>query len=293
MNMKKILLLLCVSVLSLPAATPARQPAWITQFNSQLQPAAVLAYRTVGDLELKLNLFKPAAWKASDKRPCLFLIHGGGWTGGNPTSLFAYADWAAQHGMVGISISYRLHKKPYGPDSPVPVFECVRDVRSAIRYVREHAAELGIDPSKITASGASAGGHLAAALALFDYNNPSDNLKTPAMPDALILMSPVADTSAKGYGQAKIGADWKKLSPCDNIRPGLPPTHLCHGDADKTTPVLGADKFAEAMRKAGNRCDYIRQPGGIHVYMSKDAALHQKFLSEVTAFLQSLGYIRQ
>jgi acetyl esterase/lipase len=106
-------------------------------------------------------------------------------------------------------------------------------------------------------------------------------------------MSPVIDTSIEGYGNAKIGADWKKLSPCDNVRPDLPPTLIAHGTADTTTPFLGAEKFTRNMLAAKNRCVLVAEKGAIHTYMFKDVSLYEKFLSEMTVFLASLGYIKQ
>ena len=92
------------------------------------------------------------------------------------------------------------------------VFECVKDARAAMRYVRSHAPELGIDPDKIVFNGATAGGHLAAATAMFDgVDHADDDLTLSCRPDAMVLFSPVIDTSAVGYGQAKIGERWKEL----------------------------------------------------------------------------------
>jgi len=184
-------------------------------------------------------------------------------------------------------VQYRLYK----PKTENTVFQCVQDARSAVRHVREHAAEFGIDPGRIAVCGASAGGHLAAAAALFPFDEPGENTATSCRPDALVLLSPVIDTSARGYGQAKIGAEWRRLSPAHQVRPGLPPTLLLHGSGDATTPYQGAVLFRDAMAAAGNRCDLVTVEGAQHTYMFKDAALYAESQAQVGAFLASLGFL--
>src|SRR5690606_21209579 len=112
---------------------------------------------------------------------------------------------------------YRLLKKESGNT----VFDCVKDGRSAVRYARAHAAGFGIDPQKIVVSGGSAGGHVAVSTALFDdVNEEGEDTSVSSTPNALILLFPVIDTSAEGYGNAKIGEKWKQLSPVDRVKPG-------------------------------------------------------------------------
>ncbi len=266
-----------------------KQPAYATQLAQGIQATRQVVYKTVDGQSLSLDIFEPAGWKKDDKRACFVAIHGGGWTSGSPRSMYAFADHCAKLGMVGVSVQYRLYK----PETPVTVFECVKDARAALRYVRSHAAELGIDPRKIVANGASAGGHLAAATALFDdVDHADEDLKISCRPDALVLFSPVIDTSPEGYGNAKIGDRWEELSPAHQVRPNMPPTLLFHGDGDTTTPIQGARIFAEAMRKAGNRIEFISPSGAIHTYMFKDATLHAETLKKMDAFFVELEFVK-
>jgi acetyl esterase len=264
----------------------AKQPVYTSQISASVEPTRQVIYKEIGDRELRLEIFEPAGLKPGDKRPCFVAIHGGGWTSGSPRSMFAFADHCAKLGMVAISVQYRLYKA--GTD--VTVFDCVKDARSALRYVRAHAAELGIDPDKIIANGASAGGHLAVATAMFDgVDHADESLAISCHPNALVLFSPVIDTSPEGYGAAKIGQRWQELSPAHQVRAGLPPTLLFHGDGDTTTPIKGAQIFAEAMRKARNQIEFVSPPGGIHTYMFKDVALYEQTLQKMDAFFTSLG----
>src|SRR5439155_382516 len=127
------------------------------------------------------------------------------------------------------------------------VFDCVKDARSAVRYVRAHAGELGIDPQNIIVSGGSAGGHLAVATAIFSgVDEVGEDTSVSPVPNALVLLFPVIDTSKEGYGNAKIGERWKELSPAHNVRSGLPPTIIFHGTGDTTCPFKGAQMFHDA-----------------------------------------------
>jgi acetyl esterase len=236
---------------------------------------------------LSLHVFQPNGWKAGDKRVGYISIHGGGWTGMGPERMYAFADHYAKLGLVSISVQYRLASVK----TNTMVFDCVKDVRSAVRYVRAHAAELGIDPSKVIVSGGSAGGHLAASTAMFDVNEDSDDLKISPIPNALILLFPVIDTSKDGYGNAKIGERWKELSPAHNVRPSLPPTITFHGTGDITTPFKGAQIFHDAMLKAGNRSELVVNEGGVHGYLMRTQPLFEECLAKSDAFLKSLSLL--
>lgn len=266
----------------------AKAPDAVDTLVKDLQPSRVLVYKKIAGRELQMHVFEPDGFKAGDKRACYLVIHGGGWTGGVPPRMYPFAAHYAKLGLVGISMSYRLHSAKTG----VSVFDRVKDARSAVRYVRGHANEFGIDPQKIIVSGGSAGGHLAVATALFDkVNEDGDDLAVAATPAALALLFPVIDTSKEGYGQAKIGERWQELSPVHNVRAGLPPTLIFHGTGDTVTPFAGAKAFHEAMLKAGNRCELNINEGGPHGYLMRDKALFDDTMKKTDVFLKSLGLL--
>ncbi len=261
---------------------------YVGQLAAGLEPTRVVVYKQVGQRELRLNVFEPEGHRATDRRACFLTIHGGGWTGLEPRRQYPFAAHFARLGMLGISVEYRLAR----PGSSPTVFDCVQDSRSALRYVRRHAADLGIDPQKIVANGGSAGGHLAAATALFDgLDEAGEETSVSCTPHALVLYFPVIDTSPAGYGNAKIGARWQELSPLHHVRPGLPPTIVFHGTGDTVTPFAGAQAFHDAMRKAGNRCELVVTEGAAHGYLMRDGALYDQTLRQTEAFLASLGYL--
>lgn len=269
-----------------PAAKPAA-PSYSSTLAASFQPSRTQIYKRVGSQELRLDLFLPAGFKPSDRRPGLIGFHGGGWSGGDPRSMYPLAAWAAERGFVGVSVQYRRYK----PKTDNTVFECVRDARSAVRYLRAHATEWGLDPERLVVTGSSAGGHLAVGTALFDdVNEKGEELSVSCGPDALILLWPVIDTSAEGYGRAKIGERWRELSPLHHVRSGVPPTLLFHGTADATVPFAGAQAFHDAMRKAGNACEFVIGPQGGHGFAMKDATAHADTLRRIEAFLGPRGY---
>lgn len=286
-------LLLSLASVAQPAepAAPKKAAKAVRYADSlipSIKPTKLVTYKRVGERELKLHVFLPPGWRAADRRPAFVSIHGGGWTGGDATRMYPFTAHFAARGLVALSVEYRLLK----PGNGVSVFDCVEDGRSAVRYVRSHAAELGIDPAKIVVNGASAGGHVAVGTAQFArFNAPGDDLRVPAEPNALILFYPVIDTSKEGYGNAKIGERWQELSPVDHVRPGLPPTLVFHGTGDVTTPFPGARRFHEEMKKAGNRCELDVNPGGIHGYLLVERAVFEDTLAKGERFLASVDMI--
>jgi acetyl esterase/lipase len=251
-----------------------------------LEPSRLAGYKRVGARDLWLHVFEPVDLQPDDRRPAVLFFHGGGWTGGDARRMFPYADHFARRGAVGISVEYRLLNSKAG----TTVFDCVKDGRSAVRYVRSHAKELGIDPQKIIACGASAGGHVAAGTALFDgIDEPGEPLDVSSVPDALVLLYPVIDTSPAGYGNAKIGTRWQEISPVHRVRAGAPPTIIFHGTADTVTPFTGAEAFLKAMREAGNRCELEIHAGGKHGYLIYEQALYVETLKRIEIALTDFG----
>ncbi len=283
-----------VALASASASAQTPQPAapkqndHVGKLAEGLTATQTVVYKKVADSELRLHILNPEGWQAADKRPCFITIHGGGWTNGGPQRMYPFADHYAKLGLVGISVQYRLHSAK----TQTTVFDCVKDARSAVRYVRAHAAELGVDPGKIIVSGGSAGGHLAVATAIFDgVDEAGEETKVSPVPNALVLLFPVIDTSTEGYGNAKIGERWKELSPAHNVRAGLPPTITFHGTGDTVTPFNGVKAFHDAMLKGGNRSELVVNDGGAHGYLMRTQPLYDECLAKTDAFLASLGMV--
>jgi acetyl esterase/lipase/pimeloyl-ACP methyl ester carboxylesterase len=260
----------------------------VAEIAAELEPSRLVVYKTIADRELYLHVFEPTAWQASERRPGYVVFHGGGWVGGEPRRMYPFAAHFAKLGMVGISVQYRLLNAKQG----ATVFDCVQDGRSAVRFVREHAATFGIDPEKIVVSGGSAGGHIAVGTALFDgVDEARESSDVSSTPNALVLLFPVIDTSKEGYGNAKIGDRWQELSPAHQVHGKVPPTLVFHGTGDTVTPFGGAEAFKDAMLKAGNRCELDVHPGGKHGYLMFDRELYLDTLQKSERFLKSLALL--
>lgn len=251
------------------------------------QPTERQIYKTVGDARLELWIYKPADWKATDKRSGIVFYHGGGWSGGNPTAFARQCEKLAARGMVAMSVQYRLTSQ-----KGVKIEDCVKDARSAFRWVTTHAAELGIDPAKIAAGGGSAGGHLAATLVTLDQiNDAADDLKVDIKPAALVLFNPAVKfdfPKAKNNRTAEEYADMMKFSPYYAIKAGHPPTIIFHGSADTTVPIQTVRDYAAKVKELGGTCEVSVFEGRAHAFFNKEPDVWDT-LKQADAFLQKQG----
>ena len=231
----------------------------------QITPDQIVTYKKVGGVELKLHVFKPGGHQASDKRPAVVFFFGGGWSGGTPKQFYEQSRFLANHGMVAFAAEYRVsnvHKT-----SP---YECVKDGKSAIRWVREHAAQWGVDPERIVSSGGSAGGHVAACTGVIQgFEEEGENAEISSVPNAMVLFNPVIDTTAKGYGAQRFQKGKEtELSPCHHVSKGIVPTIVFHGTEDQTTPFENVERFTRLMKEAGNACVLVPFEGRRHGFFN-------------------------
>ena len=250
-----------------------------------------LLYKRAGDRDLKLFVDRPKGWQATDKRPAIVFYFGGGWVGGSPTQFLKQSQYLATRGMVGFRVEYRTI--PKGDKGPPIV--CCADAKSAMRWVRAHAGELGIDPDRIAAAGGSAGGHLAAFTALVNgLDDPKDDLKVSCKPNAVVLFNPVFNNGPGSWGHERLADRYREFSPAHNITKDAPPTVVFLGDQDKLIPVAELRDFEALMKKAGSRCDAHVYPGAGHGFFNRDTAKGAWFtltLRETDKFLCSLGWL--
>ena len=257
--------------------------------NLKWTPTRLIPYKKVGDVTLKLHVFNPSNWKASDRRPAMVFFFGGGWVSGSPKQFYPHCTHLAKKGWVAIAAEYRV-KKRHGT-SPI---ECVRDGKSALRWVRAHARELGIDPDHLAAGGGSAGGHVAAATATVrGFDEPGEDATVSARPNALVLFNPVLDNSPQGWGSSRIGPRWRELSPLHNLHRHMPPTIIFLGTRDKLIPVATMEKCRRRLRELGVRCElrlYQGQGHGFFNYGRDGGRWYGETVAEMDRFLESLGW---
>jgi acetyl esterase/lipase len=259
-------------------------------------------YKTIGEIKLKVWIFSPKEHQENANRPAIIFFFGGGWRKGNPTQFVKHCEYLAARGMVAMTADYRVFSR-----HNVKAVKCVSDAKSAIRWVRQHASRLGIDLSRIVASGGSAGGHLAVSTAtLTHHNDPTDDLSISAQPNAMVLFNPVVLTteipgqtdseSEKFTGlRERLGADPKSMSPYHHIKTGYGPTIIFHGIEDTTVPFKFVDLFSKKMRELGNRCDLIGYVGSKHGFFNYGRESNGAFIDtmqKMDAFLVSIGYLK-
>jgi acetyl esterase/lipase len=211
----------------------------------------------------------------------IFFVHGGGWSGGNRRQWHAVMEHFCGLGYVCGSTSYHLL-----PDHHFPLpFE---DVRLALSWFKARAGEFGFEPSRIATWGSSAGGHLAALLAVID---PADELGMSAeiadrdtRVGAAVCYCTIFSTHREGgyYVPAFFGgkeeeeapALYRQASPIDHVSGGEPPFVMITGDADQTTPIAWHEAMKAKLEAHGGSAEIHILPGVDHGYgygMTTDA----------------------
>lgn len=261
----------------------------------------LVTYKTGPDYELKTHIF-PTSGEATGPRPAMVMFHGGGWSGGTPTQVYPIARYFAARGILCSSSQYRL-KQSHG----VKPITCVEDARSSVRWHRDHAADLGIDPARIIVLGSSAGAHIGACTTMgHEPDDPREDTTISCAGCAMVLLNPVLATTpedwqAYAHNQTVSNliadfADWGPAgSPLHLVRPGLPPTIIFHGTEDVTVPFAQAEGFTHKMQQAGNDCTLVPFEGKGHAFWNFGKHNNEPFVEiirQMEAFFARLGLIQ-
>lgn len=251
-------------------------------------PDREVVYKRVGPNDLKLHVFQPVGWKASERRAAIVFFHGGAWSGGTPTQFYPHCKYLASRGMVAMSAEYRVKVR----DGTTPK-ESVMDGKSAVRWIRLHADDLGVDPKRVAAGGGSAGGQMAAAAGnLSHFDEVGERLEVSSRPDALVLFNPVVDNGPEGFGYERVSDYWREFSPMHNLSESSPPTVMFLGTRDKLIPVATGREFKQRMESFGRRCDLHLYPGRNHGFFNvKNTRNYGMTVEQMDAFLVSLGFL--
>lgn len=189
-------------------------------------------YKTSGGQERKMEIFFPPGHDpANSKVPGLILFHGGGWRGGTPTQFRNACGYFASRGLVCATAEYQMLGKAASArltkgQSYKRV--CVTDAKSAIRWFKQHAGELGIDPARIITGGGSAGGHLSALATMNPgLNDPADPAGIDTQVVAYLWFNPAFAPTDQGDPEIDI---------LTHLKAGLPPAIVFFGDKDTWKP---------------------------------------------------------
>lgn len=229
--------------------------------------------------------------------PAAIMVHGGGWTGGDKTKgvdpLFAPLSKA---GVAWFSINYR-HAPKYHFPAPV------EDVETAIRWVKEHAADLNVDPKRLALVGESAGGHLVVMAVV----RAKEDTRVAAVVPFYAPVDLVADTERRGglstslrslFGRSfqmdeEAAAILREASPVNYLRPGLPPFLLLHGTADMSVPYNQSTQLQAKLKAAGVACELITIDDGVHG-MARWEDIAPGYKDRVTKWIaETLGFAQE
>ena len=246
----------------------------------------IVTYKKAGDYELDVYIWKPADLKPGDKRPAVAFFHGGGWECGKPEWGQMQGQHFAAAGYVSFSFEYRL-KTQHGA-TPI---EGLADTKSAIRWIRQHAEEFGIDPNRVVGSGYSAGGHLVMCTAMVEgYDEPYEDLSIDSAVDAMLLWVTPAKVFPGWFEQMLDGkGSLNDFDPDQLLRPDLSPMVFFQGTADDTVPAWSVQAFVKKSQAIGNRCDLHLYEGQTHLNWGKNA---DDVLKKMDIFLESIGYFK-
>ncbi len=218
----------------------------------------------------KADLYLPA--EAEDGRlfPAVVIIHGGGWTGGDKRAAreINIGTTLASNGYVGMSINYLLAEKG-GEAATWP--QNLHDCKQAVRWLRANAARLRVDPERIGTIGGSAGGHLAAMLALAGPELDPPGEGSTRVSCAVNLYGPVLwfgqrDLSMFRKSRAEAPELYRQASPLTHVDAGDPPVLILHGTEDKTVAVADSQALADALARAGVEHELVIVPGAPHSF---------------------------
>ena len=242
-----------------------------------------IPYASTDNPRQMLDLILPDKRVGKEPLPVIAFIHGGGWRNGNRSSGINRVAGIVQTGRyVGVSIGYRLSGEAIWPAQ-------IHDCKAAIRWLRAHAKEHGIDPSRIAVWGSSAGGHLVSMLgttggvkalegklgkhgdqssrvqAVVNYYGPSALLLMNSKPSRIDHDAPDSPESKLiGAPIQKAKAKTRQASPLTHVTKDDAPHLHVHGTDDPLVPFHQSEIFHAALKKSGVESTLITVREGGH-----------------------------
>jgi len=291
----------------LPVGDPPRVPWSHVLLPVRMQRKGVTRERDIefaraGGRVLRLDVYRSET-PATGRRPAILEVHGGGWVIGDKREQgIPLLGHLAANGWVGFNANYRLSPAATFPDHLI-------DLKRAVAWIREHADEYDVDPDFIAVTGGSAGGHLAALLAL----TAGDPAYQPGFEDAdtsfqaAVPFYGVYDwTNRQGVGHPymlpKFLEPWvmkafideepekfRAASPIDQVGADAPPFFVLHGDKDTLAPVEDARLFVERLRDVSPEpVIYAELEGAHHAFDLFVSARAKPVIESVERFLTAV-----
>ncbi|OIZ64135.1 hypothetical protein BLA28_12325 [Eisenbergiella tayi] len=237
--------------------------------------------------DLKMDLLAPSGSSGQGKRPLFVWICGGGFATMERSAYIPWLTYFAKRGYIAASIEYRLSNSAHFPAQ-------IEDVKKAIRFLRAHADEYGIDPDRVAVGGESAGGNLASMvgvtndIAAFDVGEyPEQSSHVSAVvnfygPAVLVKEPgkrsmdgiPLPDTAGYSRTIQLLGFDPEaeperaaKTAAQYYINENTVPFFLAHGTGDTLVDISGSDEFYRKLSQNHVPVEYYRIQGAAHMGM--------------------------
>lgn len=229
-----------------------------------------ITYGAADGVPLLLDLVLPDAPNGA----ATIWLHGGGWYGGSRADGISYwCSLLAAHGIACASVDYRL-----SGDAPFPAQ--IHDIKAAIRWLRAHAADYGLDQERIGIWGHSAGGHLAALAALTaEMPGLEGDCGTRGISSA-VRAAAIASCNSDFGEWWEPHAQWvltqlfggrlddaellRRASPINHVHAGAPPFLIAHGTLDETVPFDQATQLREALESVDAPVEFVAIDRGYH-----------------------------
>ena len=245
-----------------------------------------LVYGHKDGLAMTLDVLKP---KADANGAAILYMVSGGWV-----SRWAPPQQTAERFQFLLDKGFTVVVVRHGSSPRYHVPDAVSDVRRAVRYVRHHAKQWGVDPNRLGVHGGSAGGHLSLVLATAsDSGDPSAEepfMRESNRVQSVVAYYPPVDLRQMARGAVPATPDQRfpalnfekdkapEISPILHVSPDDPPTLLIHGDADKTVNISHSQIMYKALQEHRIKSNFITLPGAGHGFRDADAEKAQAAL---------------
>jgi len=229
-------------------------------------------YSNPSGVPLRFDLLAP---ESDRPLPLVVCIHGGGWISGDKEDMDDIVSLFASNGYAAAAPQYRL--APLYP-FPAAIIDCL----NFIRYAREQATKLNIDPRKIASFGNSAGGHLASMVGVVDKfpQEPPETLSGRVQAvvdlcgisdinDPRVHHNPIAWSFLEQLMEVPYEGNEEKFrlaSPVSHVDRHSAPFLIIHGEDDDVVPIDQSEKMAAALRGNEVPVAFVRMPGEGHAF---------------------------
>ena len=239
-------------------------------FSNLFSGTRAVAYRTLtyvkyADTSMKLDYY---ASQVIGKKPCVIVVHGGSWAGGDSQQLPELNSYLAAKGYNVASINYRMAPKY---QTPAPV----EDIKNAITYLRNHAEELHIDTDKFVLLGRSAGAQIALLAAytihepalkgVIDFYGPADMVWGYSIPsNPLIMDSRKVMSQYIGGTYEQVPQKYVACSPLEFVDKSSVPTLIIHGNNDVLVAPEHSRRLNLKLQQNGIKHYWLKLPWATH-----------------------------